>query len=100
MTKLLNGVHGIISISQKAIPDHLKGHTLIFHLLERDMIALAGWGDNTVLLAELIMEYMELSPCDQERVANRRCDIEFPGETVKIWQVLDRIYQERNSHKK
>ena len=44
MIKVLNRLHNIISIDQEDIPEHLKNHTLIVYLPEKDMIILAGWG--------------------------------------------------------
>lgn len=99
MMEVLSETHNIISISQEAVPEDFKGHTLIVYLQERDMIVLAGWGENMALMAELIKTYLELTPREHERALEAPAHVGLSGIDVKIWQTLDGIYRIRSSHK-
>ena len=48
MMELLSTAPDIISISPEAVPEHLKGRTLIFYIKEQDRVILAGWKKNTL----------------------------------------------------
>ena len=99
MIEILSQAHGILSMSQKAIPKDLQGHTLIVYLPERDFIVLAGWGENTALIGELVAEYLELTPPQHERALIAPIHIGLSGKLLKIWQTLEAIYQIRNKDK-
>lgn len=93
--KVLSEKHNILSISQEAVPEHLQGHTLIVYLQERDYIVLAGWGENTPLVVELITAYLELTPPQHERATDVPLDIGFTGNLLAMWQTIEAIYQIR-----
>ncbi len=99
MIEVLNRIHNIALVSQEAVPERLKGHTLIVYLPERDFIVLAGWGENTALIAELVAEYLELTPPQHERALKAPIHIGLSGKLLKIWQTLEAIYQIRNKDK-
>ena len=44
MIEVLNRTHNIALVSQEAVPERLKGHTLILYLPERDFIGLEREG--------------------------------------------------------
>lgn len=73
--EILDSTHNIISVGQEVIPEHLKGHTLIIYLPERDAIAIAGWKENTALIAELIANHLELTPSQHEDAMNQMVEL-------------------------
>ncbi len=95
MIKVLSEKHKILSISQEAVPEDLQGHTLIVYLQERDCIVLAGWGENTPLVAELITNYLELTTPQHERALEAPSYIGFSGNLSQIWKMIEAIYQIR-----
>lgn len=96
MIKVLNRTHNIALVSQEAVPERLKGHTLICYLPDWDAIVIAGWKENTALMAELITNYLELTPPQHERALKAPIHIGLSGKLLKIWQTLEAIYQIRN----
>ncbi len=99
MMKILSEEPHIISISQDRVPENLQRRTLIFYIEERDCVVLAGWGEHTAALAELIREYLELLPPDQERAADRSNDMDPSGTAAEIFAALGQIYKARCSRK-
>lgn len=97
--EVLNRAPDIISIGQEYIPKNLKGHTLIFYIKEQDHVILAGWKENTALLANLIREYLEIPARDYGMVDGVIQELGLPGTVLEIYHALDRIYQERNREK-
>lgn len=96
MTETLRKAPDIISISQEAVPQQLQGHTLIYYLKEKDRVILAGWGEHTALLAKLIREYLEIPANDYQRAVEALRELGLSGIPLELWQVIDRIYQERS----
>jgi hypothetical protein len=96
MIEILSQAHGILSISQEAIPKDLQGHTLIVYLPKRDLIVLAGWAENTTLIAELVAEYLELSPSQYARALEAPAYVGMSGIDLEIWKTLEGIYRIRN----
>jgi len=96
MITVLSEKHNILSISQEAVPEHLQGHTLIVYLQERDCIVLAGWAENTTLIAELVAEYLELSPSQYARALEAPAYVGMSGIDLEIWKTLEGIYRIRN----
>jgi len=95
MSEVLNKTHNIISIDQASIPKHLKKANQIFYLPERDLIVLAGWGTNTALITELIAEYLELTPAEQERALSIPAYIKSSNMFLELWKTLENLYQIR-----
>ncbi len=95
MIKVLNRLHNIISIDQEDIPEHLKNHTLIVYLPEKDMIVLAGWGSAQIRLAELIATYMGLTLRDHKKALEFLEYMESPYTVLEILRTLSEIYQIR-----
>jgi hypothetical protein len=96
MIEVLSQAHNIASISQEAIPEHLQGHNLIYYLSDWDAIVIAGWKEKTVLIAELIADYLELTPSQHERALVAPIYTGLSGMVLKIWQTLEAVYQIRN----
>lgn len=99
MVEVLNRTHNIASVSQEVIPEKLKGHILIYYLSDWDAIVIAGWGKHTALIAELITDYLELTPSQHERALAAPIHIGMSGMVLKIWQTLETIYQVRNGNR-
>lgn len=97
--EVLNTVPDIISISQEYVPTHLKGHTLVFYIKEQDRAILAGWGEHTPALANLIREYLEIPTGDYGMVDGVIQELGLPGTVLEIYHTLDRIYQDRSGEK-
>ncbi len=95
MITVLSEKHNILSISQEAVPERLQGHILISYLQERDCIVLAGWGQNTPRIAEVITEYLELTPPQHERALEEPIHTGLSSKMSQIWQTLEAIYQIR-----
>lgn len=94
--ELLSTAPDIISISLEAVPEHLKGRTLIFYIKEQDRVILAGWKENAMALGNLIREYLEIPAGNYGMVKEALQELGLPGMVLEIYRVLDRIYQERN----
>ncbi len=62
MMEILNAVHNIVSASPEDIPEHLQERQAIYYSDKKDMVVIAGWGDDTGRVAEMIVNYLELSP--------------------------------------
>lgn len=99
MIEVLNEKHNILSISQESVPEHLQGRNLIYYLSDWDAIVIAGWKEGTALIAELIADYLELTPSQHERALAAPIHIDLSGMVSKIWQTLEAIYQVRNGAK-
>ena len=97
MMEFLNTAPDILSIGQEQVPEHLKGRTLIFYIKEQDRVILAGWGENAVLLGNLIRKYLEIPAGNYGMVKEALQELDLPGIVLEIYRVLDRIYQERIS---
>ena len=95
--ELLSTAPDIISISLEAVPEHLKGRTLIFYIKEQDRVILAGWKEHTALLGNLIREYLKIPFSDYGMVEGILQELGLPGIVLEIYRALDRIYQERIS---
>ena len=95
--ELLSTAPDILSISQDHVPEHLKGRALIFYIKEQDRVILAGWGENAVLLGNLIRKYLEIPAGNYGMVKEALQELDLPGIVLEIYRVLDRIYQERIS---
>ncbi len=98
MIEVLNRDHNIVSVSQEVVPEKLKGHTLICYLPDRDAIVIAGWKEDTALIAEMITDYLELTPSWHERVLEAPIHIGLGGKRLQICQTLEAIYQIRNGN--
>ncbi len=62
MTKILNAVHNIVSVSPERLSErHLDGRG-IYYLKDQDVIAVVGWEKDTERIGEMIANYLELSP--------------------------------------
>ncbi len=94
MMELLSTAPDILSISQDHVPEHLKGRALIFYIKEQDRVILAGWGENAVLLGNLIRKYLEIPAGNYGMVKEALQELDLPGIVLEIYRVLDRIYQE------
>lgn len=92
--ELLSTAPDILSISQDHVPEHLKGRALIFYIKEQDRVILAGWGENAVLLGNLIRKYLEIPAGNYGMVKEALQELDLPGIVLEIYRVLDRIYQE------
>lgn len=99
MMEVLSEAPEIIAIGQEHVPERLRRRTLIFYIEEGDCVVLAGWGEHTAALAELIREYLELLPSDQEGIIERFHDMGLPGIAMEILTALGRIYKVRGSRK-
>ena len=55
---------------------------------------LAGWGENAVLLGNLIRKYLEIPAGNYGMVKEALQELDLPGIVLEIYRVLDRIYQE------
>ena len=97
MITVLSEKHNILSISQEAVSEPEQGHILIVYLQKRDCIVLAGWGQNTPRIAELITGYLELTPPQHERALEIPHYIDLNEKVPQIWQTLEAIYQIRTS---
>ena len=62
MMEILNAVHNIVSVSPEDLPEHPRKRQTIYYSDEKDMVVIAGWGDDTGRVAEMIVNYLELSP--------------------------------------
>ena len=62
MMEILNAVHNIVSVSPEDLPEHPRERQTIYYSDEKDMVVIAGWGDDTGRIAEMIVNYLELSP--------------------------------------
>lgn len=62
MIEILNAVHNIVSVSPEDLPEHPRERQTIYYSDEKDMVVIAGWGDDTGRIAEMIVNYLELSP--------------------------------------
>ena len=91
--KVLSKSHNILHISQEAISERLQGRNLIYYLSDWDAIVIAGWEEETALIAELIADYLELTPSKHERALAAPIYTGPPGMILKIWQTLEAIYQ-------
>lgn len=99
MIDILNRTHNILSASQETIPKKLKGHTLICYLPDRDAIVIAGWKESTALIAELIANYLELTPSEHEETLKVPTQLGMPDMVLKIHRTFEAIYQIRNGNK-
>lgn len=95
----MSKTHNILHISQEAIPERLQGRNLIYYLSDWDAIVIAGWKEETALIAELIADYLELTPSQHERALAAPIYTGLSGMVLKIWQTLEAIYQVRNGAK-
>ena len=95
MITVLSEKHNILTISQEAVPEPQQGRTLIVYLQKRDCIVLAGWGQNTARIAEVITEYLELASPQHERALKVPHCIDLNEKVSQIWQTLEAIYQIR-----
>ena len=96
MIEVLSQTHNILSISPEAVPEHLKGRTLIFYIKEQDRVILAGWKENAMALGNLIREYLEIPAGNYGMVKEALQELELPGMVMEICRALDRICLERN----
>lgn len=61
MIEILNAVHNIVSVSPEDLPEHPRERQTIYYSDKKDMVVIAGWGDDTGRIAEMIVNYLELS---------------------------------------
>ena len=61
MMEILNAVHNIVSAGPEDLPERSRERQTIYYSDEKDMVVIAGWGDDTGRIAEMIANYLELS---------------------------------------
>ena len=62
MMEILNAVHNIVSAGPEDLPERSRERQTIYYSDEKDMVVIAGWGDDTGRIAEMIANYLELFP--------------------------------------
>ncbi len=62
MMEILNAVHNIVSVSPEDLPEHLRERQAIYYSDKKDMVVIAGCGDDTKRFSGMIAAYLELSP--------------------------------------
>ena len=67
MMEILNAVHNIVSASPEDLPEHLRERQAIYYSDKKDMVVIARWGDDTKRIAEMIANYLELSPTGKQK---------------------------------
>lgn len=65
--EILNAAHNIISVSPECLSEKHWERKGIYYMDNRDMIVVAGWGEDTRVIGEMIADYLELSPDGKEK---------------------------------
>lgn len=65
--EILNAAHNIVSTAPEQLSEKNQGCKGIYYLDNRDMIVIAGWGEDTKMIGEMIADYLELSPKGKEK---------------------------------
>lgn len=99
MIEVLSQTHNILSISPESVPERLQGRRLICYLPGRDAVIISGWKEDTPMIAELITDYLELTPPQHERVLEAPIHIGLSDKILQIHRTLEAIYQIRNGNK-
>lgn len=60
--EILSVAHNIISVSPDSVSGYIKDHQTVFYRDSTDAIILVGWEDDARRIAEMIVNYLELSP--------------------------------------
>ena len=94
MITVLSRQHNIISVGPEDVPENRKGQ-LIAYLPEWDAVVIAGWEENTALITELIIEYLELTHSQHKKALLAPVRVGLSGAALEICEALDKIYQIR-----
>ncbi len=98
MIEVLNQRHNLLSINPEAVSERLQGRRLICYLPGWDAVIISGWKEDTPMIAELITDYLELTPSQHERVLEAPIHIGLSGKLLQICRTLEAIYQIRNGN--
>lgn len=67
MIEILNAEHNIVSVSPEDLPEHLRERQAIYYSDRKDMVVIARWGDDTKRIADIIVNYLKLSPGGKQK---------------------------------
>lgn len=95
MTKTLNSVHNIVSVTPERLSErHLDGRG-IYYMKDQDMIAVVGWEKDTERIGEMITNYLELSPQGKQK-AEEFCQSSGSDGVIRVNEMLKEIARIRS----
>lgn len=95
MITMLNKKHNIISVSPEDVSENWK-RMLIAYSQKLDAVIIAGWEEDTALISEIIIEYLELNPSQHKEALSETIHMGLSGADLNICEALEEIYQIRH----
>lgn len=65
--EVLSAAHNIVSTGLENLPEHLRKKQVVYYSDKKDMVVIAGWGENTGMIGEMIADCLELSQEGKEK---------------------------------
>ena len=95
MITMLNRKHNIVSVSPEDLPEKRQG-MFIAYSQKLDAVIIAGWEEDTALILEIIIEYLELNPSQHKEALSAAIHMGLSDADLNVCEALEEIYQIRH----